>query len=159
MNHKNQDDLPTLPPAVQEAINAHAKYYAEHHKLGMSIRADMTYIAKVAMRWKPDDPAASARPSLAAHPQRAAIIDLANEVDEIGEALISTNKNRGMQLVSLGKRISMLADAAPPSPQAAQEAPPSFPHWICGCGHTNGCNLARCAMCDRDPRGRDRSEA
>ena len=42
-----------LPGPVQEAINAHAKYYAEHHKIGMSIRDDMTYIAKVAMRWKP----------------------------------------------------------------------------------------------------------
>lgn len=47
-------ELPPLPPVVQEAIDAHAKYYAEHHKLGMSIRDDMSYIARVAMRWKPE---------------------------------------------------------------------------------------------------------
>ena len=41
-----------LPGPVQEAIGALAKYYAEHHKLGMSIKDDMTYIACVALRWK-----------------------------------------------------------------------------------------------------------
>ena len=41
----------TLPGPVQETINAHARYYAEHHKLGMSLKDDMTYIACVAMRW------------------------------------------------------------------------------------------------------------
>ena len=25
--------------------------------------------------------------------------------------------------------------------------------WYCGCGHTNGCNLAICATCGRDPKG------
>jgi hypothetical protein len=46
-------------------------------------------------------------------PNRAEIVALANEVDQIGEALISTNKNRGMQLVSLGARIALLAGPAP----------------------------------------------
>ena len=26
-----------------------------------------------------------------------------------------------------------------------------FPVWHCGCGHTNGCNLAVCAQCGRKP--------
>lgn len=43
----------SLPGPVQEAINAHAKYYAEHHGLGMSLRDDLTYIAQVALRWAP----------------------------------------------------------------------------------------------------------
>lgn len=40
-----------LPPEVMEAINAYGRYYAEHHKLGMSIRDDMKYIASVAIRF------------------------------------------------------------------------------------------------------------
>jgi hypothetical protein len=27
--------------------------------------------------------------------------------------------------------------------------------WTCGCGHVNGANLANCAVCRRDPAGRD----
>ena len=48
------DNAPELPPAVQECIDAYGRYYAEHHKLGMSIRNDMKYVAEVAMRWKPN---------------------------------------------------------------------------------------------------------
>lgn len=40
-----------LHPVVQECIDNYAKYYAEHHKLGMSIRDDMRYVAEVATRW------------------------------------------------------------------------------------------------------------
>lgn len=40
----------SLHPVVQEAIDSYAKYYAEHHKLGMSIRSDMRYVAEVATR-------------------------------------------------------------------------------------------------------------
>ena len=40
-----------LHPVVQEAIDSYAKYYAEHHKLGLSVRDDMRYIAEVATRW------------------------------------------------------------------------------------------------------------
>ena len=28
-----------------------------------------------------------------------------------------------------------------------------LPAWYCGCGHTNGCNLAVCAACGRTPNG------
>lgn len=31
---------------------------------------------------------------------------------------------------------------------------PEVQTWYCGCGHTNGVNLARCAACTRDPSGR-----
>lgn len=27
------------------------------------------------------------------------------------------------------------------------------PFWYCGCGHTNGANLAHCAACGRNPNG------
>jgi hypothetical protein len=47
---------PEIPAAVQVAIDAYAKYYAEHHKLGLSIRDNMRYIAQVAMRWAPGVP-------------------------------------------------------------------------------------------------------
>jgi len=47
------ENLEPLPPEVHEAINAYAAYYAEHHKLGMSIRNDMQYIASVALRFAP----------------------------------------------------------------------------------------------------------
>lgn len=30
--------------------------------------------------------------------------------------------------------------------------------WECGCGHVNGINLARCAVCTRDPAGRKPGE-
>ena len=40
-----------LHPVVQEAIDNYAKYYAEQHKLGLSIRDDMRYVAQVATRW------------------------------------------------------------------------------------------------------------
>lgn len=43
----------SLPAPVQEAIDACGRYYAEHHKLGMSVRDDMRYVAEVALRWKP----------------------------------------------------------------------------------------------------------
>lgn len=44
-----------LPGPVQEAIDAYARYYADHHCLGMSIRNDMIYVAQVAMRWSSKD--------------------------------------------------------------------------------------------------------
>lgn len=31
--------------------------------------------------------------------------------------------------------------------------PGGFPTWYCGCGHTNGANLAVCATCGRMPNG------
>lgn len=40
-----------LHPVVHEAIDGYAKYYAAHHKLGLSIRDDMRYVAQVATRW------------------------------------------------------------------------------------------------------------
>lgn len=40
-----------LHPAVMEAIDSYAKYYAEHHKIGLSVRNDMMYVAEVAVRW------------------------------------------------------------------------------------------------------------
>lgn len=49
-----KESIETLPGPVQEAINTYARYYAEHHKLGMSIRDDLIYIAHVAMRWRPE---------------------------------------------------------------------------------------------------------
>jgi len=39
-----------LPPVVMEAINQYGRYYADHHKLGMSVRDDMRYVASVAIR-------------------------------------------------------------------------------------------------------------
>lgn len=39
-----------LPAMVMEAIDAYGRYYAEQHKLGMSVRDDMKYIASVAIR-------------------------------------------------------------------------------------------------------------
>ena len=57
---KPAEPFDTLPGPVQETINAHAKYYAKHHNLGMSIRDDMTYVAKVALRWRSALPAESA---------------------------------------------------------------------------------------------------
>lgn len=30
--------------------------------------------------------------------------------------------------------------------------------WYCGCGHWNGPNLAFCAICRRDPRGKHEGE-
>ena len=45
------DNAPELPPAVQECIDAYGRYYADHHKLGMSVRKDMQYVAEMAMRW------------------------------------------------------------------------------------------------------------
>lgn len=44
-------NLETLPDVVHEAIDSYARYYAEHHKLGLSIRDDMRYIASMAIRW------------------------------------------------------------------------------------------------------------
>lgn len=53
---EREDQMKSLPAPVQEAIDAYGKYYAKHHKLGMSVRDDMTYIAQMAMRWvKPND--------------------------------------------------------------------------------------------------------
>lgn len=53
---EREDQMKALPDPVQEAIDAYGKYYAKHHKLGMSVRDDMTYIAQMAMRWiKPTD--------------------------------------------------------------------------------------------------------
>lgn len=46
-----QEEIVQLPPEVVECIDAYARYYAEHHKLGMSIRDDMKYIASVAIRF------------------------------------------------------------------------------------------------------------
>lgn len=43
-----------LHPVVQECIDGYAKYYAKHHKLGLSIRDDMRYVAEVATRWAQD---------------------------------------------------------------------------------------------------------
>lgn len=40
-----------INPVVQEAIDNFGRYYAEYHKLGMSIRSDMQYIARLASRW------------------------------------------------------------------------------------------------------------
>lgn len=40
-----------INPVVQEAIDNFGRYYAERHKLGMSIRSDMQYIARLASRW------------------------------------------------------------------------------------------------------------
>lgn len=51
---------------------------------------------------------------------RQEIISLANEVDQIGEAMRSTNKLRGEQLVTLGHRIAQLADKV--APHSALEA-------------------------------------
>ncbi len=49
----------TLHPVVQECIDNYAKYYAEHHKLGLSIRSDMRYVAEVATRWAHEKPSQS----------------------------------------------------------------------------------------------------
>ncbi|HEX6992413.1 MAG TPA: hypothetical protein VF151_11025 [Gemmatimonadales bacterium] len=57
------ENLEPLPSVVQEAIDSYARYYAEHHKLGMSVRDDMRYIASLAIRWAPER-AASAVPDL-----------------------------------------------------------------------------------------------
>lgn len=46
----DQQVIDPLPPEVMEAINSYGRYYAEHHKLGMSVRDDMKYIASVAIR-------------------------------------------------------------------------------------------------------------
>lgn len=51
MTDKPENERGELPGSVQEAVDSYARYYADHHKLGMSIREDMTYIAQVAMRW------------------------------------------------------------------------------------------------------------
>ena len=39
-----------------------------------------------------------------------------------------------------------------PSPTKASPQEP-VNTWYCGCGHTNGCNLATCAACSRPPGG------
>jgi hypothetical protein len=47
---KSQQVIDPLPPEVQECIDAYGRYYAEQHKLGMSVRDDMKYVASVAIR-------------------------------------------------------------------------------------------------------------
>ncbi len=60
--------------------------------------------------------------------KRGEVIALANEVDQIGEALMTTNRIRGTQLVSLGARIALLAQDFTPSATltnaASQVSPP-----------------------------------
>lgn len=46
----DQQVIDPLPPEVQECIDAYGRYYAEQHKLGMSVRDDMKYVASVAIR-------------------------------------------------------------------------------------------------------------
>lgn len=50
MMDKSQQVIDPLPPEVQECIDAYGRYYAEQHKLGMSVRDDMKYVASVAIR-------------------------------------------------------------------------------------------------------------
>ena len=45
------ESVPPLHPVVQECIDNYGKYYAEQHKLGMSVRSDMIYVAQLALRW------------------------------------------------------------------------------------------------------------
>ena len=45
------ESVPLLHPVVQECIDNYGKYYAEQHKLGMSVRSDMIYVAQLALRW------------------------------------------------------------------------------------------------------------
>ena len=45
------ESAPLLHPVVQECIDNYGKYYAEQHKLGMSVRSDMIYVAQLAIRW------------------------------------------------------------------------------------------------------------
>lgn len=47
---KSQQVIDPLPPEVQECIDSYGRYYAEQHKLGMSVRDDMKYVASVAIR-------------------------------------------------------------------------------------------------------------
>lgn len=51
-----------LHPVVHEAIDNYAKYYTEHHKLGLSIRDDMRYVAQVATRWATSQSESAAPP-------------------------------------------------------------------------------------------------
>ena len=48
---KPVESAPSLHPVVQECIDNYGKYYAEQHKLGMSVRSDMIYVAQLAIRW------------------------------------------------------------------------------------------------------------
>ena len=49
--HLPAESAPPLHPVVQECIDNYGKYYAEQHKLGMSVRSDMIYVAQLALRW------------------------------------------------------------------------------------------------------------
>jgi hypothetical protein len=47
---RSKQVIDPLPPEVQECIDTYGRYYAEQHKLGMSVRDDMKYVASVALR-------------------------------------------------------------------------------------------------------------
>ena len=65
------ESAPLLHPVVQECIDNYGKYYAEQHKLGMSVRSDMIYVAQLAIRWA-DNAAAGSGGQDADHCQPAA---------------------------------------------------------------------------------------
>lgn len=59
------ESAPSLHPVIQECIDNYGKYYADQHKLGMSVRSDMIYVAQIALRWADNAAAGSGGQSVA----------------------------------------------------------------------------------------------
>ena len=125
---------PPLHPVVQECIDNYGKYYAEQHKLGMSVRSDMIYVAQLALRWADSGGQDSTSPDshespAAGHCQPAAPLTI-EEIDRMRGWLTRSAKVQDVQaihslcdmaLLGVMSRIpSVATPAAPPTEKAGK---------------------------------------